>query len=61
MSGLTIADVLNVPCPTCKRPADVPCIDDAGAESAGVHNTRIYRYQVVTEALAHNAALIEEN
>jgi hypothetical protein len=34
--------------------ANSKCCDDGGRRVDGVHNTRIYRFQVVTEAEAHN-------
>jgi hypothetical protein len=51
---VALADVLAHPCPTCKMPAHAKCCDDDGHRVDGVHNTRIHRYQVVTEAVAHN-------
>jgi hypothetical protein len=50
----TWSEILSVPCPTCKRAADSPCWDERDSSGEGLHVTRIHRYEVVTEAIAHN-------
>lgn len=52
--------ILSVPCPTCKMPADSDCVNDTGGAANGYHNTRIYRFQVVSEAIAHNEEVMTE-
>jgi hypothetical protein len=54
----TIEQILSVPCPTCKMPADSECVTPEGGDpmppGGGIHSTRIYRFEVVSEAIAHN-------
>lgn len=52
--------ILSVPCPTCKMPADSDCVRPDGGDVNGYHNTRIYRFEVVSEAIAHNEGAMTE-
>lgn len=48
---------LTVSCPGCKRPAGSACVDlETLREVTGVHQVRIYRAYVVSEAIAENEA-----
>ncbi len=54
----TVAEVNEHPCPECKMPAGSVCVGDIPEGKIGVHEARINRYQVVTEAIAHNEAIL---
>jgi hypothetical protein len=57
----TYFEVLSVPCPTCKRAADSPCWDERDPSGEGLHTSRIHRFEVVTEAIAHNEEVMSSD
>jgi hypothetical protein len=57
----TWQEVLSVPCPTCKSAADLPCWDERDPSGEGLHTSRIHRFGVVTEAIAHNEEVMSND
>jgi hypothetical protein len=57
----TVAEVNEHPCPECKMPSGSLCVGpDIPEGKVGVHESRISRWQVVTEAIAYNEQLLAE-